>query len=139
MNERFKNQYLRILAHCQSIPQSGCLLTVRPVSRGETYPKIKISFNKKKFNQTIHSFVYKYKHKIDPFHRFGDGLEVSHLCHTPACIAINHLSLEPHRINIIRKNCHRLKTCIGHGEYPSCLFSKCIYTFPMIYSNKDVK
>ena len=32
-------------------------------------------------------------------------LEVSHICHNTRCVNIDHLSLEPHIINELRRSC----------------------------------
>ena len=52
----------------------------------------------------------------------GPGLEVSHLCHMPLCVNIEHLSLEPHNVNTERQKCKNRGECCGHGVYNDCLF-----------------
>ena len=54
------------------------------------------------------------------------GLEASHLCHTKACVKLEHLTAEPHGINMNRQLCFnetKLRgqhVCFGHGQYPPC-------------------
>jgi hypothetical protein len=132
MKDNYKKQYEAILAKSQLDPKSGCILTMRPVSRGQIYPKIKVTHHKKAYIQNIHTFTYKYENNIEPHNRYASSLDVSHLCHNPLCINLTHLTLEPHRINIIRRTCHTLHACIGHGDYPNCLISKIKHQFSSI-------
>lgn len=47
---------------------------------------------------------------------------VSHLCNRSLCINPNHLNVEPHYINTIRKTCFQFHRCNGHGaEFPNCI------------------
>lgn len=54
------------------------------------------------------------------------GFEMSHLCHNKKCLCINHLNYEPRTINQQRKTCNDSslvnKICVGHGDYPNCIF-----------------
>ena len=75
-----------------------------------------------------------YAHKIALLRRLrvqwldGDHMECSHLCGSASCIAPNHLSFEPNRINNDRVKCHTIakhrgqQYCKGHGIYPPCVF-----------------
>ena len=49
-----------------------------------------------------------------------EGLEVSHLCHQPKCLNIEHLSLEPHDINNERQMCVNRGKCVGHMGFNDC-------------------
>ena len=49
------------------------------------------------------------------------GHDVSHLCHNSLCVNFDHLSLEPHNINVGRCRCKRHHLCLGHGPYRACL------------------
>ena len=59
--------------------------------------------------------------------KLENGVEASHLCHTKGCINPDHLSAEPHGINMNRIACYNETKvrghhmCFGHGAYPSCL------------------
>ena len=48
-------------------------------------------------------------------------LEISHICHRKNCVNIEHLSQEPHAINMARKTCKQNKKCIGHGVLKDCI------------------
>ena len=56
------------------------------------------------------------------------GCEASHLCHIKDCVAEDHITAEPHNINMERFHCadERLcrqdpTFCRGHGQYPRCI------------------
>ena len=74
-------------------------------------------------NHYIHHVVYFLRWGKVPVKRLQ--LEISHLCHEPLCVNVDHLFLEPGKTN---KN-HTLKCvvgaggyCEGHGDYPDCVF-----------------
>ena len=48
------------------------------------------------------------------------GLHASHLCHELYCL--NHLVWEPAAVNYSRHQCVIAQTCLGHGQYPDCVF-----------------
>jgi len=50
----------------------------------------------------------------------GQLMDVSHICHHPACCNFDHLSYEPHVINMDRLTCQGLNTCT-HNHQPHCL------------------
>lgn len=50
-----------------------------------------------------------------------NGLDVSHLCHNPLCILVDHLSAEPHYVNASRIACVNRNVCMGHGAFSKCL------------------
>lgn len=52
------------------------------------------------------------------------GFDVSHICHNSLCITFQHLSLEPHAVNIQRKNCVSEKRCTSHSPYRDCQLPK---------------
>lgn len=61
--------------------------------------------------------------------RFLLAYDISHCCHHSSCINPDHLSHEPHTINMDRERCRKAKTCSGHiginGEaLKQCLFRK---------------
>lgn len=51
------------------------------------------------------------------------GMDVSHLCHNTLCLRFDHLSLEPHSVNMERQRCLHVTPilCLGHKEYPDCM------------------
>lgn len=51
------------------------------------------------------------------------SLDCSHLCHNRLCINPDHLSLEPHGINMQRVNCMSEGVCRQHVNYPPCLIN----------------
>ena len=66
----------------------------------------------------VHKLLYLVHHNILSLE---PGLEVSHLCHVPLCVAVEHLSLEPNNINAHRQKCFNRGKCSGHGPYRDCL------------------
>ena len=61
------------------------------------------------------------------------GFEFSHRCHKTKCVKLDHLSLEPHSINLHRKTCKKLRFCSqdhnimdpdtnNKEEFPNCIF-----------------
>ena len=76
--------------------------------------------------------VREYAHRIALLKKLNSisipiGLEASHLCHMKACIKPDHMSAEPHEINMSRNRCYNESqrlghtSCFGHGIYPACL------------------
>jgi len=47
--------------------------------------------------------------------------QASHRCGERLCCNIDHLSLEPARINAQRKACHAQNNCNTHGTKPRCI------------------
>lgn len=50
----------------------------------------------------------------------GSVYEISHLCHTPLCVNINHLVREPHAVNLERIHCKQQGHCT-RAHMPPCL------------------
>ena len=48
-------------------------------------------------------------------------LDASHLCHNKTCIVLEHISMEPRKINSQRRRCVMEGQCLGHGVYPECM------------------
>lgn len=97
-------------------------------------------------NVYLHVISYKATHGTCPD---GVHMQVSHLCHIPACFNPDHLVSEATHINNQRKNCTRalllpsnvdqesirivVRTCTGHGTTNLCIM-------PIIYNdNKHYK
>ena len=51
-------------------------------------------------------------------------VDISHRCHDTLCVNPEHLSREPHRVNLDRRKCRRVKSCHSHGDHPPCLFAE---------------
>ena len=49
------------------------------------------------------------------------GFDSSHICHNKPCILRQHISFEPHRVNLQRQICVSEGRCLGHGSYADCL------------------
>ena len=106
----------------------GCLL-VSSWTRG--YPKISIYSDRLKSRKliTVSSFICFVNDKLNS----KSGYDISHLCGHKNCILFEHLSFEPHSINLGRVSCHRSRgmhrRCSGHQEcrneehivYPNCI------------------
>ena len=78
-----------------------------------------LGFSKRLFIDN-HRLIYFESHNVLPQHDV-----VSHLCHNPKCLNIEHLSVEPQAINISRQDCKIQKShkrrCKGHEGYPNCI------------------
>ena len=95
----------------------NCHLWLRDQSR---YPKYWVSHLQRQI--PVHKLVFfLYRGRIPVF----EGDEVSHLCGNERCCNVNHLTIEPHEINMERKKCHgtglkkgeyRPKECPGHTK-----------------------
>jgi hypothetical protein len=110
-----------LLAGCTANQLHGCLIwsgTKYRVHRNQNDPKISFRFEHRHYSITLHSYVYKVTKGIPP-HKSIDC--ISHLCHKPLCLNINHLHQESMRVNNIRRNCKRVGQCIGHPGHPNCI------------------
>lgn len=67
----------------------------------------------------VHRVVYMLEHND---FNLAPGLEVSHLCHEPLCLTVQHLNAEPHSVNMSRAQCVFRAKCTGHAPHPNCLF-----------------
>lgn len=101
---------------------NGCRLWQGAVKQ-TGYGKVKIRFPHAEAYTTlnVHRLMYMLVHQT---YNLPQSLVVSHLCHIKLCCTPGHLSLETQAVNNRRKTCTQLipKTCIGHGEYASCIF-----------------
>lgn len=86
-----------------------------PVMKFQELPK---KDGGKSRREAVHRVVYALK-KDSPLD--FSGHEVSHLCHVKECINIDHLSYEPHNINVARNLCRSSNRCSGHGPYKRCI------------------
>lgn len=68
---------------------------------------------------TVHRLAYMLN--IPAFNIQPADHEVSHICHQPRCCKFEHLSFEPHAINVQRNTCKAEGKCSGHGQYKSCI------------------
>ena len=108
------------LTNCTFKENTGCLITQKPINRGDTYPRVYFSYNKRKFHPNLHAFIFKVTNNIAP-HTSFEGQEVSHLCHNKMCINIDHIRLEPKKINLDRMKCNAHKHCFRHDTYEKCM------------------
>lgn len=80
-----------------------------------------------------HNIIRKYVHHVALLRKLqqielAPGLEASHLCHNKACIKPEHMTAEPHLINMSRNACASVRKtrgisnfCFGHQSYPQCM------------------
>jgi len=61
-------------------------------------------------------------------------LDISHVCHSRLCINADHLSHEPHDVNMDREGCQRLGRCTGHKldgkQFAPCILQRCLEPTP---------
>ena len=82
------------------------------------YGVIKLSEKGRSRTVLLHLLIYYLRKGQIP----SEEENVSHLCHKTLCINIDHLTVEPHRVNCQRSTCNEKKECLGHDPYPSCIF-----------------
>ena len=117
--------------NCRPDRRSGCLLWVggscgrRPqLGPGpRTYGALKLTEKKKKHTTSAHVFAYFLHTGQVPVKNVWD---ISHLCHNPRCVLLDHLARERHNVNMSRIRCKQTRICQGHGnaEKPEkqCIF-----------------
>ena len=108
---------LKIALKKAKLTSKGCLLA--STCSKKAYPKMSIcskDLGSKKL-VTLSSFIM---YLNDRLSNNKSNYDISHLCGHKNCIFFDHLSFEPHSINISRVQCHRLKgsnrKCHGHSE-----------------------
>lgn len=94
--------------------------------RGVTYGFVKVSFLDKPVTMTAHRAMFLCDHDELKF-KTGAGYHISHLCHNPLCVKVEHLTIERGRVNQSRKRCNAKKVCAGHGNRPKCIFPGKLY------------
>ena len=125
MEQVFYDKLHHILTNKVTKHDTGCHIThILPYKGSRGYPRIHFTYLRKRFQVKIHTYVFRMTNDIPPYIR-DENLECSHLCHNKQCIFIDHLVMEPHKINIKRQECNRKKLCLGHEGYPKCI-SLCV-------------
>lgn len=104
------------------IAGSACIRWLGSISKnGYGFVHLELP-DKTKIHTTAHRAAFMLKNKLDKIPKIdhlGNILQVSHLCHNPACVNAEHLSLEPQQVNQERKMCFKSGCCLGHN--PACL------------------
>ena len=83
------------------------------------YGVIKLTENGMSRTVLLHLLIYYLRKGQTP----KENENISHLCHKTLCVNVDHLTIEPHRVNCQRTRCNERKECLGHEQYPSCIFS----------------
>ena len=112
---------------CMLYDRKFSLLTLRTSNHTVEYGRQKLTFkNGKSVFVTAHRAMYMCIKQISCLPR---NFEISHLCHNSRCIRPDHLSIEPHHINMERLRCtHTLpRHCLHHGVYPDCIIKVSIH------------
>ena len=122
-----KRKLDKILSKTKSVGPIGCLEYSVGTTRGKygryhmTYPPIEPQGSSFKAQMTASRAVYiLHKRRPDMVGEPGTG-HVSHLCHNPKCVNIEHLHLESQIANERRKPCQFKKECQGTCD-PVCIF-----------------
>ena len=125
MEQAFYDKLHYILQNKVIKDDTGCHIThITPYKGSRGYPRVHFTYLRKRFQVKLHTFVFRMTNGIPPYIR-DDNCECSHLCHNKQCILINHMVMEPHKINVARQECNRKKQCLGHDGYPKCI-SLCV-------------
>ena len=86
------------------------------------YGSVKIKLPGAMISKSINAHRLRY---ILGAHNFNlnPKFDVSHICHNSLCINFDHLSYEPHSINMNRQICKvtHPSRCLGHGVNKACL------------------
>lgn len=107
------NLELRVLTPSRYRPH--CILWKSYTARD--YPVVRYQKDYKVVQRGAHQVVAFATHGV---RKLEEGEEVSHLCGNELCIRPDHITLESHKINMERINCHSLnKPCTVH--IPACL------------------
>jgi len=110
----------RILSYSDKV--GDCLIWQKSIS-SNGYPQLKVTIKTWGSRPVpVHRLHYMLHHKQHI--AYDEENEISHLCHNPLCIEINHLSLEPHSINLERKECKITGSCRKHNNFPDCVICK---------------
>ncbi|CAH1233602.1 Hypp798 [Branchiostoma lanceolatum] len=113
-----KNKLFRILTKCKK--SEDCLIWPSLDTDGyTTKTSMKLPDGRKVVRR-----VYRAVFLLERPSQEDVSLEVSHLCHMKACCNIQHLSQEPHHVNLGRKMCRELGQCTSHRGYSNCILYK---------------
>ena len=111
----------RLLIAKKSEPNAnGCRIWLGTLKRGPIrYGVVNAKFPDGKWrNLHVHRLRYLVYLQVLAL---APGLDVSHLCHEPLCVALEHLSIEPHHLNLERQRCVNREHCIGHKGFRGCM------------------
>lgn len=112
----FQKYKVKISTKCMLAANMQCNLWTGTTSKG--YGVINVSFGPKEWRQMpVHRAAY-FAHKSVYLPK---EIEISHLCHNALCVRIDHLSAEPHHVNMNRLLCVNREQCFGHEGYKNCL------------------
>ena len=119
--EEFYSHYRQIiLSKCDPAPNHECILwimTPRPSGYGVIKFKSPITGQYHTVNAHRLSLMV-FNETLDV-----DSLDISHLCHNRLCMLKDHLSAEPHSVNMSRVACVNRQLCEGHRPYPPCILN----------------
>ena len=108
-------QLQTLLQKCNKNYDTGCLLWPGNVN---SYGRIRFSIQGQPARRYyVHRLIYMFTTRMD---LSDEGVELSHLCHTPRCVRYDHIVPEPHSTNMERLHCKKQGHCIGSHE-PKCL------------------
>ena len=97
----------------------GCIIWTGTKKSKSEYGVIKISPpGLKPIVRGVHRVIFMCSIKIFDIPR---EMDVSHICHNPLCVNIEHLTKEPHIINMHRIECANVNFCTRQHE-PFCIF-----------------
>ena len=113
--EKFCEEELRKLFEHTGVTEKGCIIWL---PGKQTYGKTRIVLpNSKSRVEYVHRLSYMLHNRQ---FSLPSTLEVSHLCHCPRCLRVDHFVLEPHAINADRQHCAKQNKCT-HCHFPYCL------------------
>ena len=120
----------RLLARCLVDEVTGCMFWQGALWSGSRYG---MCWHKPPGQQRkrwrVHRLVYALHLALEnnspdltlPTHNnHQEPIEISHLCHSPLCLNINHLTLETHSTNMDRELCRHQGFCTANHQ-PPCL------------------
>lgn len=112
----FQKYKEKISSKCMPAANSSCVLWTGTRSKG--YGVINVCFGPNDWKQMpVHRAAYFAHHRLV----LPQNMEISHLCHNALCTNIDHLSAEPHHINMNRLLCSNRGQCFGHDGFRNCM------------------
>lgn len=101
-----------------TVSSDRCKTWVGTINK-DGYGVIRLMFRNHRRRVTVHRLQYFLQNNCMPL---SPQLHVSHICHNRLCVKIQHLSLEPCKVNSDRKRCNLDKACTGHRGFANCVF-----------------
>ena len=122
MDAQFFVKYEARLCQKERISPNGHCVLYGGCTDRYGYGRMKVVIQGREISLTTHRLKYILVNKIKSLNDIGNS-DISHLCHNKACLHADHLSLEPHEVNLSRRCCINIGICQHHHPYQDCLLN----------------